>query len=80
MDLRHSGFSGKSNAVVKGMYKIVWTIEADLAAGEFLYITGDPTILGCWEPEIAILMSPTEHMNLWKAEVRVILQSAQSST
>ncbi|XP_034206647.1 ribonuclease E/G-like protein, chloroplastic isoform X2 [Prunus dulcis] len=62
---------GKSNAVVKGMCKIVWTIEADLAAGEFLYITGDPTILGCWEPEIAMLMSPTEHTNLWKAEVRI---------
>lgn len=62
---------GKSNAVVKGMYKIVWIIAADLAAGEFLYITGDPTILGCWEPDIAILMSPTEHTNLWKAEVRI---------
>ncbi|CAB4274557.1 unnamed protein product [Prunus armeniaca] len=62
---------GKSNAVVKGMYKIVWTIAADLAAGEFLYITGDPTILGCWEPDIAILMSPTEHTNLWKAEVGI---------
>ncbi|KAM1822182.1 hypothetical protein ACFX1X_024625 [Malus domestica] len=62
---------GKSNAASKVMCKIVWTIEADLEAGQFLYITGDPTVLGCWEPGIAILMSPTEHTNLWKAEVKI---------
>ncbi|KAM1218664.1 hypothetical protein ACFX15_045064 [Malus domestica] len=62
---------GKSSATSKGMCKIVWTIEADLQAGQFLYITGDPTVLGCWEPEIAILMSPMEHTNLWKAEVKI---------
>ncbi|KAM1512656.1 hypothetical protein ACFX1Z_024189 [Malus domestica] len=61
---------GKSNAASKVMCKIVWTIEGDLEAGQFLYITGDPTVLGCWEPGIAILMSPTEHTNLWKAEVK----------
>lgn len=75
MHLEHSGFSGKSSSASKGMCKIVWTIEADLQAGQFLYITGDPTVLGCWEPEIAILMSPMEHTNLWKAEVKVILPS-----
>ena len=53
------------------MCKVVWTIEADLAAGELLYITGDPIVLGCWDPETAILMSPTEQANLWKAEVKV---------
>ncbi|KAM1164818.1 hypothetical protein ACFX13_024909 [Malus domestica] len=62
---------GKSNAASKVMCKIVWTIEADLEAGQFLYITGDPTVLGCWEPGIAILMSPMEHTNLWKAEVKI---------
>ena len=53
------------------MRKLVWTVETDLEAGQLLYLTGDPAALGCWEPEMAILMSPTEHANLWKAEVKV---------
>ncbi|KAK9285682.1 hypothetical protein L1049_024881 [Liquidambar formosana] len=62
---------GNSTTTFKGLCKVVWTIEADLADGELLYITGDPKVLGSWEPEMAILMSPTEHANLWKAEVKI---------
>lgn len=66
--------SGQSTSPITGLCEIVWTVEADLEAGQLLYITGDPSVLGCWEPDMAILMSPTEHENLWKAEVKVITQ------
>ncbi|XP_024026618.1 ribonuclease E/G-like protein, chloroplastic [Morus notabilis] len=62
---------GRSTASFKGMCKVVWTIETNLEAGQLLYVTGDPNALGCWEPEMAVLMSPTEHANLWKAEVKI---------
>ncbi|KAF3964959.1 hypothetical protein CMV_010812 [Castanea mollissima] len=62
---------GKLNHTLKESCNVVWTIEADLRAGELLYITGDPVVFGCWEPEMAILMSPTEHANLWKAEAQL---------
>jgi hypothetical protein len=75
MDLACSDFSGKSNTTLKELCDIVWTIEADLTAGQLLYITGDPDVLGCWDPEMAILMSPSEHTNLWKAEVKVMSPS-----
>ncbi|XP_015900787.3 ribonuclease E/G-like protein, chloroplastic isoform X3 [Ziziphus jujuba] len=61
----------KSITTFKGMCKVVWTIEADLAVGELLYITGDPIVLGRWDPKMAILMSPAEHANSWKAEVKI---------
>lgn len=51
--------------------KIVWTVEADLEDGHLLYITGDPAELGCWKPNMAVLMSPTEHANIWKAESQI---------
>ncbi|XP_058747844.1 ribonuclease E/G-like protein, chloroplastic isoform X2 [Vicia villosa] len=51
--------------------KIVWTVEADLEDGHLLYITGDPSVLGCWKPNMAVLMSPTEHANIWKAESQI---------
>lgn len=62
---------GKSNASLKELCDIIWTIEADLTAGQHLYICGDPDVLGDWDPEMAILMSPTEDTNLWKAEVKM---------
>lgn len=46
-------------------------MEADLAEGQLLYISGEPVALGCWKPETAILMSPTDHSNIWMAEVKV---------
>lgn len=52
---------------------MTWTVEADLAEGQTLYLTGDPDVLGCWEPDLAVLMSPTKHENLWKAEAKVCL-------
>ncbi|KAF5196923.1 Ribonuclease E/G-like protein [Thalictrum thalictroides] len=51
--------------------KVEWTIEADLADGQLLYITGDLIALGCWNPDTAILMLPTQHLNLWKTQVKV---------
>ncbi|PIA58643.1 hypothetical protein AQUCO_00500530v1 [Aquilegia coerulea] len=51
--------------------KVEWTIEANLADGQLLYITGDLIALGCWNPDTAILMLPTRHLNLWKTEVKV---------
>ncbi|CAK8537720.1 unnamed protein product [Lathyrus sativus] len=51
--------------------KIVWTVEADLEDGHLLYITGGPAELGCWKPNMAVLMSPTEHANIWKAESQI---------
>lgn len=50
----------------------MWIIEADIAAGQLLYITGDPVSLGCWDPEMAIPLSPSlGHANLWNAEIKV---------
>ncbi|KAK9134008.1 hypothetical protein Scep_013536 [Stephania cephalantha] len=52
--------------------KVLWTIEADLEEGQLLYITGDPAPLGCWNPEMAILMSPSgNEANLWITESKV---------
>ncbi|KAJ7964669.1 ribonuclease E/G-like protein, chloroplastic [Quillaja saponaria] len=62
---------GKSTAIVEQLCEVVWIIEADLAAGQLLYITGEPAILGCWKPKMATVMSPTEHANLWKVEVKI---------
>ncbi|XP_010252827.1 PREDICTED: ribonuclease E/G-like protein, chloroplastic isoform X2 [Nelumbo nucifera] len=63
---------GNSATTSQELCKVLWTIEADLEDGELLYITGDPIVLGCWEPEMAVLMSPSsEHANLWKTEVKV---------
>lgn len=70
--LPYSYISGNSSTAFRGLCKVVWTIEADLEDGQLLYITGDPNVLGCWEPDMAVPMSPTEQTKLWKAEVNVI--------
>lgn len=62
---------GNSATSVDDLCKIVWTVEADLEDGHLLYITGDPAVLGCWKPNMAVLMSPTEHTNIWKAESQI---------
>ncbi|GLT51136.1 hypothetical protein SLA2020_245660 [Shorea laevis] len=62
---------GLSIPTFQGLCKIVWIMEADVEEGQYLYITGDPVALGCWEPEIAILMSPTGQTNIWRAEVKI---------
>lgn len=68
---RQSEFSGKPTTSVDELCKIIWTVEADLEDGHLLYVTGDPAELGCWTPNMAALMSPTEHANIWKAEFQV---------
>lgn len=62
---------GKSTTS-RGLCKVVWAIEAELADGQVLYVTGDPFALGCWEPDMAIPMTPClENSNVWKAEIRI---------
>ena len=67
-----SDISGRPTTNVDELCKIIWTVEADVEDGHLLYITGDPAVLGCWKPKKAVLMSPTEHANVWKAEFQVI--------
>ncbi|KAK7275947.1 hypothetical protein RIF29_17074 [Crotalaria pallida] len=62
---------GNPTSGIDELCTIVWTVEADLDDGHLLYITGDPAVLGCWKPNMAVLMSPTEHANTWKAEFQV---------
>nr|KYP45338.1 Ribonuclease E [Cajanus cajan] len=62
---------GKPATSVDELCKIIWTVEADLEDGHLLYITGDLAELGCWKPNMAVLMSPTEHANTWKAEFQI---------
>lgn len=66
-----SAKKGLSTATFEGLCEVVWTVEADLAEGQLLYISGEPVALGFWKPETAILMSPTEHANIWMAEVKI---------
>eukprot|EP00268_Persea_americana_P014871 TRINITY_DN16702_c0_g1_i1.p1 TRINITY_DN16702_c0_g1~~TRINITY_DN16702_c0_g1_i1.p1 ORF type:complete len:1018 (+),score=222.02 TRINITY_DN16702_c0_g1_i1:163-3216(+) len=63
---------GDSTVASQDMCKVLWSIEADMADGQLMYITGDLVALGCWDPDMAILMSPsTEHSYLWKTEINV---------
>ncbi|CAN8258153.1 unnamed protein product [Cochlearia groenlandica] len=57
--------------VLKGLCEVVWIVEADLAANEHLYVTGDPSSLGSWEPDFAISMYPTGNDNQWEAKVKI---------
>ncbi|MQL94087.1 hypothetical protein Taro_026744 [Colocasia esculenta] len=63
-------FPGDSvRSTSRDLCKVLWTIEADVADDQLLYITGDPAALGCWEPEKAIPMSPCkEQAKLWITE------------
>ncbi|GAU45170.1 hypothetical protein TSUD_245360 [Trifolium subterraneum] len=63
--------SGNPTTSVDDLCKIVWTVEANLEDGHVLYITGDPAVLGSWKPNMALLMSRTEHANIWKAESQI---------
>ncbi|XP_058114849.1 ribonuclease E/G-like protein, chloroplastic isoform X4 [Magnolia sinica] len=66
--------ASKGNSTTKRweLCKVLWSIEADIEDGQLLHITGDLPALGCWEPDMAILMSPSrEHANLWKTEIKV---------
>jgi len=67
-----SVYSEQPPSRLKGLCEVVWIVEADLAANEHLYVTGDPSTLGSWEPDCAISMYPTENDNEWEAKVKVI--------
>lgn len=62
---------GKSSITSESYCKVVWTVEAEVADDQLLYLAGDLMELGCWEPQMAIPMSPTQHANLWKVEVKI---------
>lgn len=57
--------------LLKGLCEVVWIVEADLAPNEHLYVTGDPSALGSWEPDCAISMYPTGNDNQWEAKVKI---------
>ncbi|KAJ0230036.1 Ribonuclease E/G-like protein [Hirschfeldia incana] len=57
--------------LLKGSCEVVWIVEADLAPNEHLYVTGDPSALGSWEPDCAISMYPTGNDNEWEAKVKI---------
>ncbi|XP_073002315.1 ribonuclease E/G-like protein, chloroplastic isoform X3 [Typha latifolia] len=64
---------GDSAITCRGLCKVLWTIEADILDGNLIFITGDPVTLGCWEPEMAVLLSPSsESTNLWEAELKQV--------
>ncbi|XP_021680866.2 ribonuclease E/G-like protein, chloroplastic isoform X2 [Hevea brasiliensis] len=71
MNLAHSDFSGHSSTSSGGLCEVVWTLEADLAPGQVVYITGDPISLGGWQPDMALQMCSTKHAKLWKTEVKI---------
>ncbi|XP_020109787.1 ribonuclease E/G-like protein, chloroplastic isoform X1 [Ananas comosus] len=63
---------GDSAITCKGLCKVVWTVEADVLDRYLIFITGDLVSLGCWEPEMAVLLFPCiENTNLWKTEIKV---------
>ncbi|CAJ1970604.1 unnamed protein product [Sphenostylis stenocarpa] len=66
-----SAEKGKSATNVDELCKVIWTVEADLEDGQLLYVTGEPAVLGCWKPNMAVLLSPTENTNIWKAEFQI---------
>lgn len=69
--------TGDSIIACKGVRKVLWSIEADIADGYLLFITGDPISLGCWEPEMAVHLSRCkEHANIWMSEIKVYLGAA----
>ncbi|CAI0459446.1 unnamed protein product, partial [Linum tenue] len=63
--------SGNGCVSSERLCEVVWTIEADLPDGQSLYLTGELTQLGCWHPGKAIQMFPTEHSNLWRAQMKI---------
>jgi len=65
--------SGDSAKKCKGFCKILWSIEAEIADGCIIFLTGDPVNLGCWEPEMAVVLFPSsERANLWMTEIKVV--------
>ncbi|KAJ6806790.1 ribonuclease E/G-like protein, chloroplastic isoform X1 [Iris pallida] len=63
---------GNSVVTSKGLCRVLWNVEADLADGQHIFITGDPVSLGCWEPGFAAPLIPSpENANLWSTEIKV---------
>lgn len=63
---------GNSVVTSKGPCRVLWNVEADLADGQHIFITGDPVSLGCWEPGFAVPLIPSpENANLWRTEIKV---------
>ncbi|KAK8914564.1 hypothetical protein KSP39_PZI023954 [Platanthera zijinensis] len=68
MSMRNGYSSIRSN----GLFTVCWSIEADIGDNQLIFLTGDLVSLGCWNPDKAVLLSPsTEGANLWYAEIQV---------
>ncbi|KAI0488767.1 hypothetical protein KFK09_028606 [Dendrobium nobile] len=64
--------NGYSSMQVNGLCKIYWSIEADIGDSQLIFLTGDLASLGCWNPDLAVLLSPsTECNHLWYANIKV---------
>ncbi|KAJ0989715.1 hypothetical protein J5N97_008071 [Dioscorea zingiberensis] len=64
--------NGDSAVTCDGLCNVLWSIEADVGEGYLIFLTGDPVSLGSWEPDMAVLLSPSkEHANLWRTEIKV---------
>lgn len=64
---------GDTAVACEGLCKVIWSLEIDLTNGR-VYLTGEPDVLGCWNPDLAIPLSPSLQMaNLWETEIMVLL-------
>ncbi|XP_020267134.1 ribonuclease E/G-like protein, chloroplastic isoform X1 [Asparagus officinalis] len=64
--------NGDSVNSCKDLHTVVWSIEADVADGYVIFLTGDPVSLGCWEPAMGVLLSSSsEGVNVWMTEIKV---------
>lgn len=64
--------NGDLSKACKGLCTVLWSIEADIAEGYILFVTGDPVILGCWKPSMAVVLSPSSiQANIWVTEIKV---------
>lgn len=64
--------NGYSSIQCNKLCKLCWSIEADIGDSQLIFLTGDLASLGCWNPDLALLLSPsTESTHLWYAEIKV---------
>ncbi|PKA67037.1 Ribonuclease E/G-like protein, chloroplastic [Apostasia shenzhenica] len=63
---------GCSSTGCGGLCKICWSIEADIGDDQLIFLTGDLASLGSWNPDMAVLLSPsTTSATLWNADIEV---------
>ncbi|KAF3325965.1 hypothetical protein FCM35_KLT09045 [Carex littledalei] len=63
--------NGDTAVACEELCKVIWSLEIELTNGR-VYLTGEPDVLGCWNPDLAIPLSPSLQMaNLWETEIMV---------